>query len=366
MKIYEVVFDEEQDKGVYALSCVENPAMEDVWLTLADHPKEVKLSEIDAEKGIFLGAALIPNKKIYRNIDGEEFYIQFSEDTIERTAHAFIKNGFSNNSTENHETKLEGMSVVESWIVQDPIKDKSAAYGKTYEKGTWVSMMKADNEEVRQKAKDGLLNGFSIDGLFSLKELELKKSINKNELNMSEVKKTILQELREAIGLTKAEVKMGTLKLKDGKTKIEFDGDKPEIEMPVFLVLEDGEKTALPEGEHELEDGSKLFVDANGLVQAEPVAVEEPVVEEPKEEMVAELMEIIKGLDAKFSTQVEEIKKGFEAKLEVAQAKNIELEAQLEKEPAADKIVKTELQRAEPKTAKERLLNVALTALNKN
>jgi hypothetical protein len=226
--------------------------------------------------------------------------------------------------------------------------------------------MKADNEEVRQKAKDGLLNGFSIDGLFSLKELELKKSINKNELNMSEVKKTILQELREAIGLTKAEVKMGTLKLKDGKTKIEFDGDKPEIEMPVFLVLEDGEKTALPEGEHELEDGSKLFVDANGLVQAEPVAVEEPVVEEPKEEMVAELMEIIKGLDAKFSAQVEEIKKGFEAKLELAETKNIELEAQLEKEPAADKIVKTELQRSEPKTKKERLLNIALTALNKN
>jgi hypothetical protein len=66
------------------------------------------------------------------------------------------------------------------------------------------------------------------------------------------------------------------------------------------------------------------------------------------------------------SAQVEEIKKGFEAKLELAETKNIELEAQLEKEPAADKIVKTELQRSEPKTKKERLLNIALTALNKN
>lgn len=363
MKVYEVVFDESQDKGVYAMSCVENPAMEDMWLTLSDHPKEVKLEEINQEKGIFLGAALIPNKKIYRNIDGEEFYITFSEDTIERTAHSFIKNGYVNNSSENHETKLEGMSVVESWIVEDPEKDKSAHYGKKYEKGTWVSMMKAENEEVRQKAKDGLLNGFSIDGLFSLKEIELNKSINKNELNMAETKKTILQELREAIGLSKTDIKMGQLKLKDGKTKIEFEGDKPELGMPVFLVLEDKEREAIPEGAHELESGEILNIDKNGLV-AEAASLEE-VVEEPKEEeMVAELMEVIKALDAKFSAQVEEIKKGFETKLQAEKAKNETLEAKLEKEPAAEKIVKTELSTEVPNTKEGRLWSAILKSKN--
>lgn len=355
MKIYEVVFDENQDKGVYALSCVENPAMEDIWITLAEHPKELQLSEVDAEKGIFLGAALIPNKKIYRNIDGEEFYITFSEDTIERTAHSFIKNGYVNNSSENHETKLEGMSVVESWIVQDPEKDKSAAYGKRYEKGTWVSMMKADNEEVKQKAKEGKLNGFSIDGLFSLKEIELKKSVNKNEFNMAEAKKTILQEIREAIGLSKTEIKMGQLKLKDGKTKIEFEGDKPELDMPVFLVLEDGEKTPIPKGEHELENGEILHIDENGLVMEAPKTedVKEPELEEALMEMAKEFGEF----KASFSKQIEDLKKDFSLKLDAEKEKNKELEAKLEKEPAAPKIVKTELKIEEPKTAKERIFN---------
>lgn len=365
MKVYDVIFDELNDKGVYALSCVENPAMEDMWLTLSDHPKNIQFSAVDEEKGILLGAALIPNKKIYRNIDGEEFYIRFSEDTIEKAAHAFIKNGYVNNSSENHELKLEGVSVVESWIVENPEKDKSAAYGKTYEKGTWVAMMKADNKEVLEKAKNGQLNGFSIDGLFSLKEIELKKSNNKNEFNMSDAKK-FFGELFKDLGLGKSEIKMGQLKLKDGKTKIEFEGDVPEVNKPVFLVLEDGEKERVPQGEHELENGGKLYVDQNGLVAEAPIeeeVKEEYMTKEDSKELVAEMAELLKGIETKFSSQLEEIKKGFTVELEAEKEKNKELEAKLEKEPAAQKIVKTELS-IEPKTIQDRLLLAIQKAKN--
>jgi len=189
MKTYEVVFDEKNDKGVYALSCVENPAMEDTWLTLSEHPKEIQFSAINDEKRLLLGAALIPNKKVYRNIDGQEFNIVFTEDTIEACAHSFIKNGFQNQSTENHEVKLQGVSVVQSWIVEDPKLDKSKSFGKTYEKGTWVTMMKVDNDDAWGKAKKGELNGFSIDGLFSLKEMKL----NSNK------PKSIKEEVSEAL-----------------------------------------------------------------------------------------------------------------------------------------------------------------------
>lgn len=361
MKVYEVVFNEEQDKGVYALSCVDNPAMEDMWLTLADHPKTIQFSAVDEEKRLLLGAALIPNKKIYRNIEGEEFYITFSEQTIEQTAHAFVKNGYVNNSSENHDIKLEGVSVVQSWIVEDPTKDKSNVYGKTYEKGTWVAMMKVEDDATWEKAKNGTLNGFSIDGLFSLKEVTLKKDIN-----MSEVKKTILQELREAIGISKTEVKMGHVKLSDKKTKIEFEGDKPEIGMPVFLVLEDGSKERVPKGQHELENGEILHVDDNGLVaEAHKEEAKEEVASEVKEEeMVAELSKLIKDLDAKFSKQFEEVKKGFETQLKSEQDKNKELEAKLEKEPAAEKLTKTELSKETPKTREERIFFAIQNAKN--
>lgn len=344
MKVFEVVFNEGEDKGVYALSCVENPAMEDMWLTLSEHPKEIQFSAVDEEKRLLLGAALIPNKKVYRNIDGNEFYIVFNENTIERVANSFIRNGYQNNSSENHEIKLDDVSVVQSWIVDDPEKDKSAVYGKTYEKGTWVTMMKVDNDEAWKKAKEGKLNGFSIDGLFSLSEVKL------NKIEMSDTK-DFFEGLKKGfqdflVEMKGTSVKMGQLKLKDGKTKIEFDGDKPEVKKPVFLVLENGEKERVPEGEHELEDGSTLYVDANGLVAEAPK--EEPA---DMEEVKAEMSKMLEG----FKAEMSEIKKGFETQLAAEKKKNAELEAKLEKEPAEKKIVKTELKNFEPKTKEERL-----------
>jgi len=358
MKVYDVVFDEKQDKGVYALSCVENPAMEDAWLALADHPKEIQFSAVNEEKKLLLGAALIPNKKIYRNIDGEEFYIKFSEETIEKAAHNFVKNGYVNNSSENHDIKLDGVSVVQSWIVENPEKDKSANYGKTYEKGTWVAMMKVDNEETWQKAKNGQLNGFSIDGLFSLKEVQL------NKIEMTD-KKGIIDAIKEGFAsmLKKEEIKMGQLKLKDGKTKIEFEGDKPELDMPVFLVLEDGEKARVPEGEHELESGEILFVDKNGLVAEAPK--EEAKVEEPKEEeLVAALQKMFDAFKVEFSGQLKEVEDKFSLKLKEQEDLNKVLEAKLEKEPAAPKIVKVELDKEVLDTKKGRLFNAVLNAQN--
>lgn len=398
MRLYEVVFDENQDKGVYALSCVESPAMEDKWLALADHPKEIQFATINEEKRLLLGAALIPNKKIYRSDEDGEYYITFSEKTIEQAAHAFMKNGFSNNSSENHDIKLEGVSVVQSWIVEDPEKDKSANYGKTYEKGTWVTMMRVDNDETWEKAKNGTLNGFSIDGLFSMKELNFNS--NKKEFIMN--RKAMLEVVLEAFNISKGEVKedvkLAELKLKDGKTKITFEGDTPDTGLPVFLMIEtEGEemkKEPAPEGKHELESGEFLYVDSNGLISDAPVeeeAQKEAVVEmseEVKEEVVVdatiELKEILEGFKAELSKEVNEAKESFKVELkkqvdeevaktealkvelEAEKQKNIELESKLEKEPAAEKIVKTELKVMQPKNAKQRLLNVVAEALNRN
>lgn len=205
MKVYEAVFNEDTSKGVYALSVVENPAMQDLWVTLSEHPKEVNLTLANEEKRLLLGAALIPDKRIYRNVDGNEFYITFNAQTIEKLAHSFLKNGNQNNSSLEHETQLSGMSVVEAWIVQDPNNDKSNSYGKTYEKGTWVTMMKVDNEDVWQKAKNGEIKGFSIDALIGLKELQVNF---KNEVNMD------LKSITDAIA--------------DGFKSLKFSNETPE------------------------------------------------------------------------------------------------------------------------------------------
>ena len=40
-----------------------------------------------------MGAALIPNKNIYRRDRDEEYYIYFSEDTVRRASEMFLMKG---------------------------------------------------------------------------------------------------------------------------------------------------------------------------------------------------------------------------------------------------------------------------------
>ena len=46
------------------------------------------------------------------------------------------------------------MSVVESWLIDNPKKDKSSNYGFDLPKGTWMVSMKVLNDDVWEKVKN--------------------------------------------------------------------------------------------------------------------------------------------------------------------------------------------------------------------
>lgn len=179
MKLYDAIFDEESTKGVYGISLVESPAIMEEWVMLSKHPKEIKLTAVDDSKNLLLGAVLIPEQRIYRNMNGNEFEMKFTANTIEKLAHNFQKQSYQNNSMLEHETQLSDVTFVEQWIVEDTNNDKSNVYGKNYEKGTWVAMSKV-SDEVYAKAKAGEIKGFSIDGILQLTEVKFKNDINMN------------------------------------------------------------------------------------------------------------------------------------------------------------------------------------------
>ena len=122
MEVFELFIDEESlESGIQAISIVENPAIEEDFVALKS--QKIELAEIDNEKRILMGPALIPNKKIYRRNElGDEYEIFFSEDTVRKASQLFLSRGNQNNSTLEHEYQLKGMSVVESWIVEDEKK----------------------------------------------------------------------------------------------------------------------------------------------------------------------------------------------------------------------------------------------------
>ena len=182
MKTFELIIDEkDMDGGINAVSVVESPAIEENFIALSKH--EVELKEVDTEKRILMGAALIPNKKIYRRNGEDEFYIYFSEDTVRKSMELFFKRGNQNNATYEHKDELNGMSVVESWLIEDEKLDKSKLYGFSLPKGTWMISMKVDNDEVWQDVKDGKVKGFSIEGYFADKMPESpRQDMSKDEI----------------------------------------------------------------------------------------------------------------------------------------------------------------------------------------
>jgi hypothetical protein len=195
MKIVELVLDEEDElNGIEAISIVENPAIEEDFIALKD--QQVKLAEVDKEKKILMGALLIPNKPIYRQSGDEEYYIYFSRDTVLKASQKYLKSGNQKNSTLEHQMNIQGLTLVESWIKEDKVHDKSVKYGMDVPVGTWLGSVKVDNDEVWENyVKTGLVKGFSIEGYFADKaESPKDKGIKEEAEELIEKVKKIISE----------------------------------------------------------------------------------------------------------------------------------------------------------------------------
>jgi len=191
MKLFEMLIDDENlFSGVNAVSIVENPAIQSDFVALAENETPIQLAEVSKDKRILMGAALIPDKPIYRNMDGEEFYIYFSKDTVRQAAELFFKRSNHQNSTLEHSQALSGMTVFESWIIEDSQLDKSKKYGLELPEGTWMISMKVDDEDIWSNyVKNNKVFGFSIEGQFANKLVkDVEMSNQEIELSDDELK----------------------------------------------------------------------------------------------------------------------------------------------------------------------------------
>lgn len=214
MKIVELILDEDQDlTGIEAISIVENPAIEEDFIALKDQDP-LKLAEVDKEKKILLGALLIPNKPIYRRNGEEEYYIYFSKDTVRKASQIYLQKGNQNNSTLEHQHTIQGLTLVESWIVEDSEKDKSRLYGMDVPVGTWMGAVKVNNDQIWEEfVKTGKVKGFSIEGYFADK-MERPKDQTINDLAAIEE-----AEAEELLSQVKGIIKKDK-RYKDGKKMV--------------------------------------------------------------------------------------------------------------------------------------------------
>ena len=224
MDIVELFIDETDEvSGIEAISVVENPAIEENFIALKN--QEFKLAEVDKEKRILMGAALIPNKPIYRQNGEQEYYIYFSQATVRKASELFFINGNQSNSTLEHQLELKGLTAVESWIVESE-QDKSRMYDLNVPMGTWMVSMKVNNDDVWKKVKAGEVKGFSIEGYFADKLERPNEPVKESKMSKEEIAEAKIEELKQLF--TNQKVKLGVIqdfkksfdKANDGGLKI--------------------------------------------------------------------------------------------------------------------------------------------------
>jgi hypothetical protein len=188
MKLYELQIEDNADE-VFAISLVENPAIESDFIFFANEKDLIQFAAVDNSKRTLIGAILIPDKKILRvEADGQPYEVYFTKDTVAKLAQNYLMKKYTDKATLEHDSKIKGVHLVESWIKEGQL-DKSNQYGLNLPKGTWVGMFKITDDKIwNDYVKTGKVKGFSIEGLFSHKLIKasLEEILEKDILELSD------------------------------------------------------------------------------------------------------------------------------------------------------------------------------------
>ena len=183
IKKYKVGIDSETE----AISMVTEPAIESDFVFLSKDKAIVKEAFSNDEKHMVYGAVLRPDFPIYRNDGENEYYLEFTSESIERMARDYMMNYRQGNVTIQHEEYANEVFMVESWIKQDMDKDKSVSVGldKSLPIGTWFCGFYVNNNDVWERIKSGELKGFSVEAMIDLEDFAKVKKEDEFEMNES-------------------------------------------------------------------------------------------------------------------------------------------------------------------------------------
>ena len=256
IKKYKVGIDSETE----AISMVTEPAIESDFVFFSKDKDIVKEAFSSDEKHMVYGAVLRPDFPIYR-YDGEnEYYLEFTSESIERMARDYMMNYRQGNVTIQHEEYANEVFMVESWIKQDMDKDKSVSVGldKSLPIGTWFCGFYVNNNDIWERIKSGELKGFSVEAMIDLEDFAKVKKEDEFEMNETfwDKLKTIVN---EALGK------------KEEKMEEQPIVNEPQPTEPQPTVVEEP-KPSEP----------TVVEEPKPTVTEEPKAEEEPKKEEPK------------------------------------------------------------------------------------
>jgi len=160
LPLYDIVMKDNGEAGMYRISLVTNPAIQENFIYFSDEEKDMFF--VDNEKGVVVGPVIIPNKPIYRHGENGGYYVQFSVDTIEKMMMGYAEKGLHNSFNIQHQFETDEVYMLEMWVKEGE-EDKSKMYGFDLPVGTVFAKAYVKSEAIRDEIKASGLNGFSIE-----------------------------------------------------------------------------------------------------------------------------------------------------------------------------------------------------------
>lgn len=320
--------------GVYAISLVDEPAVESNFIALSKQ-KPINFKIHNEERRIIYGCALRADFPIYRIYGKEEFNLVFDKGTVRRLMTKFMKEHLNSNFTVDHLDFASGLTVVESWLVEDVENDKAKALGLTdFSEGSWMVGVKVDDDEIWTSIKDGRWHGFSVEAFVDMEEVE-KQVIENNKINKDTEMNKKTQKVETVLGKIKT-ILMGALNEEDVEAVVEEVVDQVEGQTETTEEAIDQLETVVEEIENATEETSDTTEETTETEMEEEI---------PAEDVAEEVVNTVEDANDTEEGTVEDLNaivEGLKEEIDALKAENEELKKQnqkMSKQPST-KVVK--------------------------
>lgn len=176
LPIYNAIIDD-YDTGVDKISLVKIPAVESNFIAFDKDKKHIMFSS-NEEQQMITGVLMRADYPIYRN-DSKlgEYYVQFSKDTIKTMAEKLLVDCHQNwiNIEHSENSDVYGVNMLELFI-KDSSKGVNPIGFEDINDGSLFATFKVNNPLVWECIKNGVFQGFSIEGQFGFNIVDDEKN----------------------------------------------------------------------------------------------------------------------------------------------------------------------------------------------
>ena len=285
-------YSEGQDLGIEMIAFTSKPAVKVKGMAFNS---QEKLYFADNTKMRIVAPAMIP-MDIYRNDDGDEYFVSFTAEEIEKI-HAKFMSNLSNKDVFNIEHDAENKVpayVLEAWIVEDPNTDKAKAFNIDVPKGTLMLTAQVTDEAYYNELVSNGQVGFSIEGFLGMKLSEIEQQF-KTDINMK---------LPDGEHLIEGKIYV----VKGGEVIEVMDAPTEEVVMETEVVEEEvkEEEMATEEVVEEEVATEEVAMAIDPTADAEAIlAIVTPLIDEKVNELLQVIAEIKNMVEAKPEEEIE-------------------------------------------------------------